>query len=809
MRKKTSIFLLACAVAVTALGAGAHAQTDDTAPVPTAPTPAAPVVIPASQISARAEETVSLLRALSAGAAEKAVVSDIEAALPDALAQYEALLVATEDAMDASISVREFTEFEKRWHRARERIAGWHAVIQNRARDLDRDLQRLKDQRSAWDATRKTAEATDYSAPLLEIIRTTVETIGDAQATFDAERTQLLVVEQQIARADILAREGIEHIASARAAGMSQLIILDAPPLWQALANPPPRARHTDVIRSALRVGREDLTEYLGEHERALIGHLFIFVFIVVILVVLRRRLESTTEEHRRRETARRILSHPVSTSVLLTVALFLSQHPDAPGILDDICVVVLFVPLVRIVPGNVLSGERGLLVALFTLSVFVRIVGVLEYLSLLQRVGLLLCSLTTAVVLYRLLRRSGSEEVGLVAHRTVRVGATVGIALLTLAAVINIIGEVSSALVATSAVITSAYLGLILSVVYFTIESVLWIAFGTAFCRRLRMIERHAEALRRRTLRVARIGITAYWVAASLQMLQLLGLTWGAVKSIVNAQAHFGDVSLSLGSILLFAVTIWGAFQLSRFVRFVLEEDVYWRLNLPRGVPQAFSIGINYTVLVLGFFLAVAGMGVDLTKFTILAGAFGVGLGFGLQNVVNNFVSGLILIVERPVMAGDTIQIGTVMGEVKRIGLRSSTVRTWEGAEVVVPNGNLISQDVINWTLSDRQRRLDVEVGVAYGTSTEKVLELLKNVGNSHPDVMERPEPTALFLGFGDSSLNFQLRAWTDRVDRFIAIKSELAIGIERAITEAGITIPFPQRDVHMRTPELPSRDS
>jgi small-conductance mechanosensitive channel len=253
------------------------------------------------------------------------------------------------------------------------------------------------------------------------------------------------------------------------------------------------------------------------------------------------------------------------------------------------------------------------------------------------------------------------------------------------------------------------------------------------------------------------------------------------------------------------FAVTVWAAFAISRLIRFILEEDVYPRLTLPRGVPNAFSTGIHYVLLLFGFVLAVAATGADLSKFTLLAGAFGVGIGFGLQNVVNNFISGLILITERPIMPGDTIEVGNMVGDVKRIGMRSSTIRTWEGAEVIVPNGNLISSEVINWTLSDRQRRVEIPVGVAYGSNTAKVTEILQNVASQHEDVLENPAPYVLFIGFGDSSLDFLLRFWTGRFEGYFRIRSQIVYGIEAALNEAGIVIPFPQRDLHVKsvTPE------
>ena len=178
------------------------------------------------------------------------------------------------------------------------------------------------------------------------------------------------------------------------------------------------------------------------------------------------------------------------------------------------------------------------------------------------------------------------------------------------------------------------------------------------------------------------------------------------------------GAVTISLGNLLAFGVTVWASFLLARFLRFLLDEEVYPRARLQRGMPYAISTLTRYVVLFLGFLLAIAATGIDLDRIALLAGALGVGIGFGLQNVVNNFVSGLILLFERPVQLGDTVQLGDLWGEVRRIGIRSSLVRTFDGAEVIVPNGDLISQQVTNWTLSDRNRRVEVKVGVAYGSS-------------------------------------------------------------------------------------------
>jgi small-conductance mechanosensitive channel len=191
--------------------------------------------------------------------------------------------------------------------------------------------------------------------------------------------------------------------------------------------------------------------------------------------------------------------------------------------------------------------------------------------------------------------------------------------------------------------------------------------------------------------------------------------------------------------------------------------------------------------------------IGVDLTKVTVLLGALGVGIGFGLQNVVNNFVSGLILLFEQPVHVGDFGEVGDLYGQVQWIGLRASIVRTRQGAEIVVPNSHPISEQVTNWTLSDRLRRISLPAGVSYGAAPQKVIAVIEAAACAHPRVLKKPPPKCLFVGFGDSSIDFDLRVWMDQYADWSKIRSEVAVAVHDAVQAAGMAFPFPQREVRL----------
>jgi small-conductance mechanosensitive channel len=203
--------------------------------------------------------------------------------------------------------------------------------------------------------------------------------------------------------------------------------------------------------------------------------------------------------------------------------------------------------------------------------------------------------------------------------------------------------------------------------------------------------------------------------------------------------------------------------------------------------------------IVALGFLAALGVLGVDFTKVSIMAGAFGVGIGFGLQSVVNNFVSGLILLFERPIHIGDTLEVGNLQGTVRRIGIRASVIHTGAGADIIVPNSQLITEKVTNWTFNDRLRRIDLPIGVNYGAHPKKVIQLLEQVACAHEDVLREPAPCALFMGYGDSAINFELRVWPSHFNQAAQVKNDLAAAVYDAVNAAGMSFSFPQREVRL----------
>jgi len=273
------------------------------------------------------------------------------------------------------------------------------------------------------------------------------------------------------------------------------------------------------------------------------------------------------------------------------------------------------------------------------------------------------------------------------------------------------------------------------------------------------------------------------------------------------------GTSSITLWTLLVVIILIVVLFSITFWLKSWIITRLLARSSVELGVRLAIGTIIHYIVIIIGLIVILQTTGINLSSVTILAGALGVGVGFGLQNITNNFVSGFILLVERPIKVGDRIEVGPVTGDVVNISLRATTVVTNDNIAIIVPNSEFVSSRVTNWSYTDRDVRFNFPVGVSYRSDPEVVRRLLLQVADQHAGVLKNPKPDALLQEFGDSALNFVLRVWTRQYSTTPGVlRSELNFMISKMFKEHGIEIPFPQRDIHIRSGAVegqPSQES
>jgi small-conductance mechanosensitive channel len=304
-----------------------------------------------------------------------------------------------------------------------------------------------------------------------------------------------------------------------------------------------------------------------------------------------------------------------------------------------------------------------------------------------------------------------------------------------------------------------------------------------------------------RRRRRIRRVIIPIVFVLVILQQLGLLG---DITKWLGHPFFKFGATGISVFSILL-AVALVAAFVTgARILSDLLGSRILPGIGIDPTTSTSLGTLVRYCLVVVGFFVGLSSLGFDLSTLKIVLGALGVGVGFGLQNVVNNFASGLIILIERKVKQGDIVRVGETDARVVTIGLRSSVVHTRAGHDIIIPNSDLVGSQVTNFSYRDRFVRVDIPVGVSYASDPDQVRDILLDAAKEESRVLEQPAPDVLFRQYGNSSIDFELRVWIDEPWVFPSVRSALYFNIWYRLKKANIEIPFPQRDLHVRSGEL-----
>lgn len=811
-------FLLIASWLGLAAPAGAQESTAETTPGPEAQEVSAPLPIPASEIPARAESTLALLRSAETRLAPPPQIVDIGEEIKTAAAEVDQLAEAQEMQALDELSLRGLYGLKLRWRSIGSQLNGWQQSVSIHARMLTERARQIETQKETWELTLQTRQQARLPDALVAQVRKVLEATTELEQSLRQRVDSLLTLISRISELNVRVDNALDAIEDAEQANRGRLLVRDSVPLWKAIffdrpadeesaqAVAPDVADASDVLggelSSAWDSQVEAISAYLERNGDRLLIQVLVFAGLAGLLVLLDRRRKRWPKLEGQPEVVVDVVAHPFATSALVTLLMTRSLYQGAPLALFDVSRLLLVIPILVLLRQAFSERRRFALYAMLGLYVIEVIRGLLQTQPLSSRLSLIL---VTGLGLATMIRTVGVDKLVMVsAHgpweKTWRVFSRLSVLTLSASIIVNIAGIVALAELLGEATILSIFAGFGLYALTLVLMGLLDLFLQSPPGRRVRAFRRNPDLIHRRAGRVINMLAIAAWLILALTFFKIWKPIWSSLVWLFSTSLSVGTFEISLGDIFAFVVAIWLGIQVSRFIRFILNEDVFSRVRLPRGVPATISMMVNYTLITIAFFIALAVAGFDLSRFAIIAGALSVGIGFGLQNVVNNFVSGLILAFERPISVGDSVEVGTLWGRVNRIGIRSSVVRTFDGSEVIVPNADFISKEVINWTLSDVSRRLIVPVGVAYGSDPHQVLDLLVRVARNNPNVMPDPEPYGLFIGFGESSLDFELRAWCDFNDG-IRIKTELNLAIHDALKEADIEIPFPQRDLHLRS--------
>jgi potassium efflux system protein len=788
--------------AVFSSGAVALAQDapkPDATPAPTA-TPE-PTAITAAEIPERAAATGRLIREAVAATQVGEEIAPLEKLFAEEQKHIASLEEETMRRLEIDGPASVLEETEKAWQRVGTRLDGWLQELQNRGEAIGRMLARLETEQRIWELTSSSSPEIELPPEVYALVDQTLDAIQIAIRDVRSHRDAVLTLQSRITRMMGKVDEFLvvqqEEINRRR----RNIIGIDSPPLWRAFTTPGVDGSPGEQFAAIWTRNFQSVRQYATDEQSSLLRHLLLLIGLTVMLVSLQGKARLWAQQDRSLQKTVRVLDRPFSAALVMSLLVRESLHPDAARAWINLLGLIFLLALLRVLPVMVTKALRPTAYILALLFFFLKAVEFAPDGNLPNRILLLLLATAAAGACLWLDRKMESEKP--VAsegwRRAIVLGTRISFVAFAVGGVANIVGSVGFATLVIAGTLHAVFSAVIYWVAVVLVQAIVRVVLLTRFAKSFGIVRLHSDTVLDTSSRAAKFLAVLGWVATTLDGFKVLGVAGGALRRAAKETIAVGEFSIVPADILLFVVIVWLSFKLSQLFRFVLDTDVMPRVGLPRGVPGAITRLSHYAIVVVGVMIAASAAGLDFSKINLIVGALGVGIGFGLQNVVNNFVSGLILLFERPIRVDDKIQHGELFGVVEKIGMRASIVKTFQGAEVIVPNANLISAEVVNWTLSDERRRIEFSVGVAYGTDPQKIIDLLVEVGGGHPDVLDDPQPAALFLGFGESSLDFQFRAWT-RED-FVRVSSELLVAINSALVNAGIEIPFPQRDLHLRS--------
>jgi potassium-dependent mechanosensitive channel len=756
-------------------------------------------IMPAD-IPSRADADEKFIQAVQRRAQITDKMRRFEQALSRQAAALDRLAELTGSSELSQLSVQRLESLERHWQLKDRALTQTRAELARATNIASEDAAELAERRAAWQATR----TEPYLSPaLLQRSDELIAQIDRAQAMLAEPLAKLLDLGRKSNTLATQVQKGVTEVVGQVAEQDRRLVIMDTPPLWQALRDVDAHEPVTTGLRRSLEIETAFARDYDNTHAR-LLPALGTFALLLLPLIFwIKRRARTLVAAGQMGEHVLQALARPWAAWLLLVAAAAVVYGLQGPNLRQQGVMLLAWVPVLGLLQRRMLSvvGPWAYLSAVFyfmNVVVSLLVGNPLLYRLLLLGINLLML-LTLGWHILRARRGAEADENQFQAS-TWRIVAWLACGVMVVAAASNVLGNISLSSMLVSATLDSSYAALAMyagSKVVLALFQVLLAGPTVA-----RLSARYATSLAPAVLNLGRSLLVVAWLLFTLQSFRVYRPVSSFVKMVLTHEFKLGELSLSLGSVVAFAAATWAAFWLAKTIRQVLAEDILPSLSLPRGVGNSVSSLSYYLILFVGLLAALAAAGFQVGQLTLVFGALGVGIGIGLQDVVRNFVSGLILMFERPIQRGDTVEVAGMEGTVREIGLRATIVTTFDGADVVVPNGMLLADKLVNWTLNGTRRRVTMNVNTGFDAAPQRTIDVLLEIARAVNGVASSPAPAVIMTGMAPGELLFNVRVWTTDFSDWIAVRTELAMKIRDGLAAAGIEVPKPQRELVIRGP-------
>ncbi|MCD4731022.1 MAG: mechanosensitive ion channel, partial [Bacteroidales bacterium] len=651
-----------------------------------------------------------------------------------------------------------------------------------------------------WQTIQEILRKENYPDEIQQSTDTVIKSINIALTTTNTRSDSLYVIQKRQSQLIIFIDEVIRMLKAEQTILQSSYFIIDSKPIWSGIDSTNNMKYLRTELKKNLNENFDILKIYLRSNSSIVIIQL-LFIIGLMIGFVLLGRMWPTDEldMNSRRETqAGIIIRHPFFSSLIISIMISIFFYSNRPLILGNFLLLLMIVSSAILLPILITKKIRIPVILLLVLFIINFIQDFIPDDSIPNRIFSLFQSIGIFFLLFFVFRIKNILRLRRIGERILKLFIIIFGLLMVIAFISNIIGSVKlSSFLLNSVIRTLSFSSVIVTGVII-LNSMMILFIKGKRAQSIPMFEKLKSLIDKFIRPLINWGAFILWFIGTLIFFRLDRPFQNWIGNLMDTKFMISTVSISIGGIISFILIVFFTYIISRFVKNIFKDEWVSNSSLPRGTAEALSMLIRYVVVAFGVYLALGAIGVTMDKFGFMAGALGVGIGFGLQNVVLNFIAGLILSFEQPIHVGDVIEVDQDMGRVMEIGVRASKIMTWNGSEVIIPNGILISKRVINWTLTDEKRRLVIPIRTAFDANPKEVIEILKTVAGKHPNTLDFPAPMALFNGYGSSSLDFTFYCWVE-FDVSLSTKSDIAVNAHEALAEAGIPVPLPVQKIQI----------
>lgn len=699
------------------------------------------------------------------------------------------------------ISAKFLEEKEQNWQTYISQLTKWNLSLEDRTKIFDKKKDRLEVVSELWKETLKNAKKEKAPKLVVDNISNVIESIKkveeNAKKRYDGILTDLTLINKKILELnDILERTLVAK--KSVSSNMFHKNTLSLSILWSE--KDLETAEYIENFFLNIKSQLYGLKDFYEQNQKRLfifsLYSVFISFFVLTFTYLYKnKRLFVHTSSYKNKNYF--FILQPIATLVVLLAFINYFMFTDMPSSFKQIQLlgitsIPLFFIFKRTVPKQY-SNYFYTFISLYALFLFKKYADGSEIDARLLSLFLTLYFIGYVVFIIK------NSVLELFFRPKIAKFMNKILSVVILFLVISLLSNVYGATLLADYIINGLFVILYAALILYVLTMILTAYIIIMLRRRIDSvsgeIKRFAKNVEKSTTFLIKFFMFLWFLKVLLDELGVWEYVLLVKNSVIGLAWQVGEVTISVESMFNFIMILAGTWFLLKLINIVLEVEIFARFRFPRGVPTAISTTLNYLLTITGVIVALSSLGITIDQFALIFGALGVGIGFGLRNIIANFVSGIIMVFERPIQIGDTIAINNTMGTVQSIKTRSSIIKTFDGSEVIIPNADFIAKEITNWTLSDERRRKTLTFKVGIESDIDKVLEIMNSVVAAHPNVLSDPEPIATFLGFSEYYLEFKLYFWLH--ENILVAQSDVAVNIYKTLKENNIKMPVPKHDI------------